>query len=128
MSQSASRSDSASTTSSVNEDNRVAADNGSLVLAKDAIYSVKNEFGDNNLKAFESLVGLVRDAGQVVVKTADDANANTSAQIAAFTSAIQNDKQGTSTTEQSIVQYIPLLIGAAVVIFVLMTFFKGKKA
>lgn len=128
MSSGKSSSSSSSATSSNSEDNRIVADNGALVLGKDAAYVVSNELSPNMLAALNSFVGLVRDAGTVVVDTADKANQSAQQTVAAFTSAIQNDKQGTSTTEQTIVKYIPLVIGAGIIIFVLMKMFNGKKA
>ncbi len=128
MSKSGSSSTSSSTTQNNSEDNRVVGEGGSLVLGKDAIYNVANELSPNMLAALNSFVGLVRDAGTVVVDTADKANQSAQASIAAVTSAIQNDKTGTTTTEQSIVKYIPLVIGAGIIIFVLIKMFNGKKA
>lgn len=116
MSSSKSSSASSSQTSSVNEDNRIVADNGGVALGKDAILQTNDYFSDNVLASFKELVSLVRDAGEVVVKTTDTAQANTQAQLAAFTAAIQNDKQGTTTTEQNIVKYIPLIIVAGLII------------
>jgi len=130
MSSGKSSSSSSSATTSNSEDNRVVADNGAIALAKDAIYnyspSVVNELSPNMLTALGQFVGLVRDAGTVVVDTADKANQSAQASIAAVTSAIQNDKLGTSTSEQTLMKYIPLMIGAAVVIFVLIMIFRKK--
>ena len=117
MAASKSSSSSSSATTSNSEDNRIVNDNGGLVLGKDAGIIVNQEFGDNVLKGFQDLVGLVRDAGQVVVTSSSQAQQSAANSISAVTSAIQNDKLGTSTTESTIVKYIPLMLGVAVILF-----------
>lgn len=127
MSKSSSSSETASQTSNVSEDNRVVADgSGTVALGKDAIYSVQNELSPNMLGALKEFVSLVRDAGEVVVNTTDKANQQAQNTVAAFTQAIQNDKQGTSTTETTIVKYIPYIIGAVVIVIVIRAFFNRK--
>jgi len=121
-----SKSSSDSTTQSTSEDNRVAGDNGAIVLGKDAVFSSQNYFSDNVKDAFSQLVQLVEKAGEVVVKTSDQAQQNALNSVNAVTTAIQNDKQGTSTTESTIVKYIPLIIGAVVLIFVVTLIFRKK--
>lgn len=126
MSKSGSSSSSSSTTQNNSEDNRVVADGGGLALGKDAIYSVQNELSPNMLSALEQFVGLVRDAGEVVVNTTDKANQQAQQTVSAFTAAIQSDKQGTSTTETTIVKYIPYVIGAVVIVIIIRAFFNRK--
>lgn len=133
MSSGKSSSSSSSATENISEDNRVVADgSGTIALGKEAIYNYSpdlttiNELSPNMLTALKEFVSLVRDAGEVVVNTTEQTNKQTQDTISKFTSAIQNDKLGTSTTEQSIVKYIPLAIGALVLFFILSGIRRGK--
>lgn len=119
MSSSKSDSASSSQTQSVNEDNRVVADNSGIALGKDAIYnfspSTQYELSPNMVEALKEFVSLVRDAGEVVVNTADKSNEQAQATVAAVTAAIAQDKAGTTGAWSNMV---PLLIGAVVLVIV----------
>lgn len=123
MSYGESKSESSSSTANINEDNRQAVDNQSVALGKDATLMISNNFDDNVRGAFSDLVSLVRDAGQVVVSTSKNANENTQSTVNAVTAALQNEKLGTASVFQNMV---PLLLGAAVLIFLFGFVFKRK--
>ncbi len=121
-----SKSSSSSATQSVNEDNRVAGDNGAVVLGKDATLIKNDYFSDNVLEVAKGLIELVEKAGEVVVKNSDQTQINSQKTLEAFTAAIQNDKQGTSTTETTLIKYIPLIIGGVLAVIALNMLFRKK--
>lgn len=130
MASSKSASSTSSQTSSVQEDNRVVGEGGSVVLGKDAGIIVNQEFGNNVLTAFNGLVSLAKDAGELVYNTTtnavDQANKGAVSSVGAVASAFQDSRNGTSSTESTITKYIPLMIGAGVVIFIFMLIFRKK--
>jgi hypothetical protein len=67
------------------------------------------------VEALKEFVSLVRDAGEVVVNTADKSNEQAQATVAAVTAAIAQDKAGTTGAWSNMV---PLLIGAVVLVIV----------
>ena len=119
-----SKSDTSSQTQSVNEDNRVAGDNGALVLGKNAGIQINDAFSDNVLKAFQETIQLVRDAGQVVVDTNSKVADASQQTLAAVTSALERQQKGTSTT---FTDMLPLILVAVVAVIIFGMIFKKAK-
>lgn len=113
---SSSSSDSQSSTASTSEDNRVAGDNGALVLGKNAAIQINDQFGDNVLKAFQETIQLVRDAGQVAVDTNSKVSEANQQTLAAVTSALERQQKGNATTFTDMLPMI-LIAGVALVVF-----------
>jgi len=125
MSSSSSKSDTSSTTQSTNEDNRVAGDNGALVLGKDAAIQINDSFSDNVLSAFKETIQLVRDAGQVAVDSNSKVADASQQTLQAVTTALERQQKGTATT---FTDMLPMLIIAVVAVIIFgMLFKKAKK-
>lgn len=66
---SSSESSSTSSTSTSNYDQRVGAEGGGVALGQGATLQVTDQFNENVARAFNELVSLARDAGQLVLES-----------------------------------------------------------
>ena len=121
---SSSKSDTSSTTQSTSEDNRVAGDNGALVLGKDAGIQINDAFSDNVLTAFKETLNLVRDAGQVAVDTNSKVSDAAQQTLAAVTTALERQDKGTTTT---FTDMLPMILISVVVLIVFWMIFRKAK-
>lgn len=124
MSSSSSKSDTSSSTANTSEDNRVAGDNGALVLGKDAAIQINDQFSDNVLNAFKETIQLVRDAGKVAVDSNSKVVDASQQTLAAVTSALERQQKGTSTT---FTDMLPLILVSVVAIIIFWMIFRKAK-
>jgi hypothetical protein len=124
MSSSSSKSETSSATQSNQEDNRVVADNGALVLGKGAGIQINDSFSDNVLNAFKETIQLVRDAGQVAVDSNSKVVDASQQTLAAVTTALERQQKGTTTT---FTDMLPMILIAGVAVIVFWTIFRKAK-
>ena len=124
MSSSSSKSDTSSTTQSVQEDNRVAVSDGGLALGKDAAIQINDSFSDNVLKAFQETIQLVRDAGQVAVDSTSKVTQASQQTLDAVTTALERQQKGTTTT---FTDMLPMIIVAVVAVIIFGMIFRKAK-
>ena len=124
MATSSSKSDTSSTTQSTSEDNRVAGDNGALVLGKNAGVQINDQFSDNVLKAFQDTIQLVRDTGKNAIDSTQQVTAATQQTLSAVTTALERQQNGSTTTFTDMIPLI--LISVVAVIIFGMIFNKSK--
>lgn len=124
MGKGGSSSQTASTTQSVSEDNRIVNDNGGITLGKDAALLINNELSNNALDLGLGLIDLAKSAGELVAKQTEQATDNSKSTLSTVTAALNNQQLGTS---QAFTNMIPLLIAGVVVVIIFgMLFNKGK--
>lgn len=107
----------------------MAGDNGATVVGANGTYTINDQFDPNVLTAFQDLISLAKDAGQIVVQTQQQANATnaealkqtnatSAAALSAVSGAYNNQQLGTTQVFQNM---IPLIIVAGVVIVIFMS-------
>lgn len=128
MSSSESRSANTSSSTTVNEDNRVVADNGGISLAKDAQLTFNNEFSDNVRLIAKELIDLTRDAGKSALdisKAAISNNEKLTEQVAQR--AAQAEQTQNLGPSKIITDLAPYAVGLVVAIVILVIVMRKKK-
>lgn len=128
MSRSSSSTSSQSTTQEISQDQRALADNQGVALSSSTLNYSEN-FPEPVAKAFQDLISLSRDAGQVVIDTNAKLVETTKTALDKFAAlksgevvaAVQTSPQGAATIQNTeSVKYIALAaVGVAALIFLL---------
>jgi hypothetical protein len=119
------KSESSSSTSTSNQDNRVGADNGALALGQGAQLQINEDFPDNVALAFNKLIELAQGAGSIVQDSSKSNQSLTEAAIQALAAQRQVETNSQAFTFNKALPYI--VVGAIAVVIVIYSFKKGKK-
>lgn len=123
MSSGKSSSSSSSQTQSINEDNRVASEGSGIALGKDAALMIQNEFSDNALAAFNMVISLVRDAGELAIDTSSKVTENAQKSLDTVATALERDNKGSQT---AFTDMLPMILIAVVAITIFFFIFRKK--
>ncbi len=127
MSQSESESSSSTTTTTQQYDQRVGAEGGAIAIGSGAQISINEEFGSNVAQAFNQLISLARDAGQLVDTLNKTTQDTTTKAVDLLAKQVERSEKGASTIYTDIFPYVAAAIIGIVAIFIFINFSKRKR-